>query len=79
LAASVGHLLPQVLQAQILAAGLAVALWHRQWASYGWHPTFVPVVSITPARLDGGVDRGNRACAVGLARLRLRPEVREMR
>jgi hypothetical protein len=26
-----------------------VTLWHRQWARYGWYPTFVPVVSIAPA------------------------------
>ena len=34
---------------QVLTAALAVALWHRQWAIYGWYPTFVPVVSIAPA------------------------------
>jgi hypothetical protein len=37
---------------------MAVALWHRQWATYGWYPTFVPVVSIAPARVlafDGSV------------------------
>jgi hypothetical protein len=49
MAGNVGRLLPQLLQAQMLTAGLAVALWHRQWAKYGWYPTFVPVVSIAPA------------------------------
>jgi hypothetical protein len=38
-----------LLIAQILTAALAVTLWHRQWARYGWYPTFVPVVSIAPA------------------------------
>jgi hypothetical protein len=46
---SVGDLLPRLLIAQVLSAGLAVALWHRQWAKYGWYPTFVPVVSVAPA------------------------------
>ena len=49
LAGNVGALLPQLLGAQILTAGIAVTLWHRQWAKYGWYPTFVPVVSIAPA------------------------------
>ncbi|MDT5344608.1 MAG: hypothetical protein QOE52_3792, partial [Mycobacterium sp.] len=35
--------------AQVLTAALAVTLWHRQWAKYGWYPTFVPVVSVAPA------------------------------
>ena len=46
---NVGNLLPGVLIAQVLTAALAVTLWHRQWATYGWYPTFVPVVSIAPA------------------------------
>jgi hypothetical protein len=46
---NVGTLLPRLLIAQVLTAGLAVTLWHRQWATYGWYPTFVPVVSIAPA------------------------------
>lgn len=45
----VGNLLPALLMSQVLTAGLAVTLWHRQWALYGWYPTFVPVVSIAPA------------------------------
>jgi hypothetical protein len=49
IASTVGELLPQLLIAQILTAALAVTLWHRQWAKYGWYPTFVPVVSIAPA------------------------------
>jgi hypothetical protein len=49
LAGNVGALLPQLLGAQILTAGIAVTSWHRQWAKYGWYPTFVPVVSIAPA------------------------------
>ncbi|MDT5298496.1 MAG: hypothetical protein QOG79_1738 [Mycobacterium sp.] len=49
MAGNVGNLLPRLLIAQVLTAGLAVTLWHRQWATYGWYPTFVPVVSIAPA------------------------------
>ena len=49
MAGNVGTLLPALLIAQVLTAALAVALWHRQWATYGWYPTFVPVVSIAPA------------------------------
>jgi hypothetical protein len=49
MAGDVGNLLPELLIAQVLAAALAVTLWHRQWATYGWYPTFVPVVSIAPA------------------------------
>src|SRR3954452_15029545 len=49
LAGTVGQLLPRLVGGQILTAALAVTLWHRQWASYGWYPTFVPVVSIAPA------------------------------
>ena len=49
MASSVGSLLPSLLMSQVLTAALAVALWHRQWAIYGWYPTFVPVVSIAPA------------------------------
>jgi len=49
LAGSVGDVLPTLLGAQILTAALSVVLWHRQWAEYGWYPTFVPVVSIAPA------------------------------
>jgi hypothetical protein len=49
MASSVGELLPQLLIAQVLTAALAVTLWHRQWAKYGWYPTFVPVVSVAPA------------------------------
>ena len=49
MAGSVGALLPPLLAAQILTAALAVTLWHKQWAEYGWYPTFVPVVSIAPA------------------------------
>jgi hypothetical protein len=46
---SAGEMLPRLLIAQVLTAGLAVTLWHRQWAKYGWYPTFVPVVSVAPA------------------------------
>jgi hypothetical protein len=49
IASSAGDLLPRLLIAQLLGAGLAVTLWHRQWAKYGWYPTFVPVVSVAPA------------------------------
>jgi hypothetical protein len=49
LAGDIGELLPQLLGAQVLTAAIAVSLWHRQWADYGWYPTFIPVVSIAPA------------------------------
>lgn len=49
MAGNVGHLLPALLTSQVLTAALSVALWYRQWATYGWYPTFVPVVSIAPA------------------------------
>jgi hypothetical protein len=49
MAGNVGSLLPELLTSQVLTAAVAVALWHRQWARYGWYPTFVPVVSIAPA------------------------------
>ncbi|BBX06895.1 hypothetical protein MAIC_16980 [Mycolicibacterium aichiense] len=49
MASNVGVLLPELLTSQALTAAVAVALWHRQWATYGWYPTFVPVVSIAPA------------------------------
>lgn len=42
-------LLSQLLIAQVVTAAVAVTLWHRRWAEYGWYPTFVPVVSIAPA------------------------------
>ena len=49
MAGNVGNLLPELLTSQVLTAALSAALWHRQWATYGWYPTFVPVVSIAPA------------------------------
>jgi hypothetical protein len=49
MASSAGDMLPRILIAQVLTAGLAVTLWHRQWYKYGWYPTFVPVVSVAPA------------------------------
>jgi hypothetical protein len=58
MASSAGDMLPRLLIAQALGAGLAVTLWHRQWAKYGWYPTFVPVVSVAPATVvafDGTV------------------------
>jgi len=55
LTSGAGELLPQLLGAQIMTSALSVTLWHRQWAKYGWYPTFVPVVSIAPATvLMGG-------------------------
>lgn len=48
-ASGAGNLLPRLLIAQVLSAGVAVAVWRRQWAKYGWYPTFVPVVSVAPA------------------------------
>jgi hypothetical protein len=49
LASGAGELLPRLLGAQIMTSALSVTLWHRQWAKYGWYPSFVPVVSIAPA------------------------------
>ncbi|WP_020657896.1 hypothetical protein [Amycolatopsis benzoatilytica] len=43
------QLLPALLSAQVLTATLGVLLYRRQWARYGWYPTFVPVVSVAPA------------------------------
>ncbi|OJZ75033.1 hypothetical protein BRW65_06970 [Mycobacterium paraffinicum] len=48
-ASGAGNLLPRLLIAQTLSAGMAVAAWRRQWAKHGWYPTFVPVVSVAPA------------------------------
>ncbi|NJP96707.1 hypothetical protein HCN51_46015 [Nonomuraea sp. FMUSA5-5] len=42
-------LLPQLLLAQLLTAACGVLLWSRRWASHGWYPTFVPIVSVAPA------------------------------
>src|SRR5690606_33616814 len=42
-------LLPHLLAAQILAAACGVLLWGGRWAASGWYPTFVPIVSVTPA------------------------------
>ncbi|MDT5181417.1 MAG: hypothetical protein QOJ95_5615 [Mycobacterium sp.] len=48
-----GNLLLELLTSQVSTAAVAVAPWHRQWATYGCYPTFVPVVSITPATVLG--------------------------
>ena len=42
-------LLPAMLTAQVLTGTIAVLLYRRRWASAGWYPTFVPVVSVAPA------------------------------
>jgi hypothetical protein len=58
LASTEGELLPRLIIAQVLTSVIAICLWHRQWATYGWYPTFVPVVSVAPASvvaLDGAV------------------------
>src|SRR5947209_11386760 len=58
---------------QVLTAAVAVALWPRQWATHGWYPTFVPVVSIAPQRFSRSADpcrrfgRGSFWCARGAA------------
>jgi hypothetical protein len=49
LASTAGELLPRLMIAQVLTSVIAICLWHRQWATYGWYPTFVPVVSVAPA------------------------------
>lgn len=48
-ASGAGNMLPRILIAQVLTAGMAIVMWHRQWSKYGWYPTFVPVVSVAPA------------------------------
>jgi hypothetical protein len=58
LASTVGELLPRLMIAQVLTSTIAICLWRRQWATYGWYPTFVPVVSVAPAAvvaLNGAV------------------------
>jgi hypothetical protein len=42
-------LLPQLLATQVLTAACGVLLWGGRWASSGWYPTFVPIVSVAPA------------------------------
>ncbi|MFI6985192.1 hypothetical protein ACIBSV_42335 [Embleya sp. NPDC050154] len=42
-------LFPELLAAQLLAGACGVVLWRRRWARYGMYPTFVPIVSVTPA------------------------------
>ncbi|GLW06183.1 hypothetical protein Misp01_13130 [Microtetraspora sp. NBRC 13810] len=42
-------LLPHLLAAQVLTAACGMVMWGRRWASRGWYPTFVPIVSVAPA------------------------------
>lgn len=42
-------LLPHLLAAQVLTAACGVLMWGGRWAASGWYPTFVPIVSVTPA------------------------------
>jgi hypothetical protein len=41
----------QVLVGQVLASAIGVLLWRRQWMVRGWYPTYIPVVSVTPAAI----------------------------
>jgi hypothetical protein len=45
--------LPSLLAGQILTSTIGILLYHRQWEEKGWYPTFVPIVSITPAVILG--------------------------
>lgn len=45
------QLLPQLIGAQALTSALGVLIWRRHWISYGWYPTYVPLVSVVPAAL----------------------------
>jgi hypothetical protein len=38
-----------VLVSQVLTALTGVVVWRRRWEAHGFHPTFVPVVSVAPA------------------------------
>lgn len=42
-------LLLMLLAAQGVTALIGMALWHRKWIQNGLYPTFVPIVSVTPA------------------------------
>lgn len=42
-------LLPQMIVGQVLASAIGIYLYFHKWEELGWYPTFVPVVSITPA------------------------------
>ncbi|WP_227764270.1 hypothetical protein [Zhaonella formicivorans] len=44
-----GKMLPALLAGQLLTSALGVYLYHKHWEEKGWYPTFVPIVSITPA------------------------------
>ncbi|SEQ33292.1 hypothetical protein SAMN04488583_2358 [Mycobacterium sp. 88mf] len=44
-------LLPQILAAQAITAIVGVVLWRRRWARSPFYPTFVPIVSVAPARV----------------------------
>ncbi|MEC3919219.1 hypothetical protein [Nocardia sp. CDC160] len=44
-------LLPNILTGQVLTAAIAVTLWHRQWSTRPFFPTFVPIVSVVPAAI----------------------------
>tara|TARA_Y100001951_G_scaffold69532_1_gene56414 strand:+ start:3305 stop:4507 length:1203 start_codon:yes stop_codon:yes gene_type:complete len=41
----------QVLVGQVLASALGVVMWRRQWMARGWYPTYIPVVSVSPAAI----------------------------
>ncbi|WP_101785114.1 hypothetical protein [Nonomuraea indica] len=42
-------LLPHLIAAQVLTAACGLLLWSGRWEAGGWYPTFVPIVSVTPA------------------------------
>lgn len=42
-------LLPAVIAGQVMASALGIVLYDAQWRRLEWYPTFIPVVSVTPA------------------------------
>ncbi|MBD8124497.1 hypothetical protein IFT62_25170 [Pseudomonas lutea] len=41
----------QILTGQMIASALSVLIWRRAWMVNDWYPTYVPVVSVTPASI----------------------------
>ncbi len=42
-------LISKILISQVLSSGIALLLWRKQWAVYGWYPTYIPISSVAPA------------------------------
>ncbi len=41
----------QILTGQIITSAIGVVFWRRAWIANGWYPTYVPIVSVTPASI----------------------------